>query len=119
MLVLTRKQNETILIDGCIKIEVLKCKGNTIKLGISAPNDVKILRGELAPFGKENELPVTPTDSASTPASTPAATPTSATTSAFVNTCSSRNERPNPNNHANVLSENYSVTYCPIPITHG
>ena len=51
MLVLSRKQNETILIDGRIKIEVLKAKGNTIKLGISAPSDVKILRGELAPFG--------------------------------------------------------------------
>ena len=53
MLVLSRKQNETIVIDGQIKIEVLKVKGNTIKLGITAPSDVKVLRGELAPFGKE------------------------------------------------------------------
>ncbi len=52
MLVLSRKKNESIIIDGQIKIEVLKVKGNTIRLGISAPQDVKVLRGELAPFGK-------------------------------------------------------------------
>lgn len=52
MLVLSRKKNESIIIDGQIKIEVLKVKGNTIRLGISAPKEVKVLRGELAPFGK-------------------------------------------------------------------
>lgn len=56
MLVLSRKKNETIVIDGQIRIEVLKVKGNTIRLGISAPKDVRVLRGELAPFGKESEL---------------------------------------------------------------
>ena len=54
MLVLSRKKNESIVIDGQIKIEVLKVKGNTIRLGISAPKSVKVLRGELAPFGKES-----------------------------------------------------------------
>ena len=51
MLVLSRKKSESIVIDGQIKIEVLKIKGSTIRLGITAPRDVKILRGELAPFG--------------------------------------------------------------------
>lgn len=55
MLVLSRKKNESIIIDGQIKIEVLKVKGNTIRLGISAPQEVKVLRGELAPFGKETQ----------------------------------------------------------------
>ena len=55
MLVLSRKKNETIIIDGRIKVEVLKIKGNTIRLGISAPADVKVLRGELAPFEVEVE----------------------------------------------------------------
>ncbi len=55
MLVLSRKKNETIVIDGCIKVEVLKIKGNTIRLGISAPVDVKVLRGELSPFEVEVE----------------------------------------------------------------
>ena len=56
MLVLSRKKNESIVIDGNIRIEVLKVKGNTIRLGISAPQDVKVLRGELAPFGKESSM---------------------------------------------------------------
>ena len=65
MLVLSRKKNESIVIDGQIKIEVLKVKGNTVRLGISAPDNIKILRGELAPFGKETvevDIPVSDTN---------------------------------------------------------
>jgi carbon storage regulator CsrA len=53
MLVLSRKINEEIVIDGSIRVQVLQVKGKTIRLGISAPADVKILRGELQPFGAE------------------------------------------------------------------
>jgi carbon storage regulator CsrA len=48
MLVLSRKVDQEIVIDGNIKIRVLKVKGNTIRLGIEAPQDVHIARGELA-----------------------------------------------------------------------
>lgn len=58
MLVLSRKRNEQILIDGHIKIEVLQIKGNTVRLGISAPRDVKVLRGELKPFGMQNGVQI-------------------------------------------------------------
>lgn len=51
MLVLTRKTEEKILIDGQIEIQVLRIKGNTVKIGVKAPGDVKIMRGELSPFG--------------------------------------------------------------------
>ena len=51
MLVLSRKKNQTILIDGQIEIEVLQIKGSSIRLGIKAPTDVRVLRGELKPFG--------------------------------------------------------------------
>ena len=51
MLVLSRKKNETIVIDGNIEIEVLQVKGNSIRLGVKAPRDVRVLRGELKPFG--------------------------------------------------------------------
>lgn len=54
MLVLSRKKNEQIVIDGQIQVEVLQIKGNTVRLGISAPRDVKVLRGELKPFGMES-----------------------------------------------------------------
>lgn len=51
MLVLSRRKEESIVIDGQIEIEVLKVKGNTVRLGIKAPQNVKVLRGELSPFG--------------------------------------------------------------------
>ncbi len=51
MLVLSRKRNEKVLIDGGITVEVLQIKGNTVRLGISAPSDVKVMRGELKPYG--------------------------------------------------------------------
>lgn len=55
MLVLSRKLDETILIDGNIEIQVLRVKGNTVRLGIKAPQDIRIVRGELAPFGLSEE----------------------------------------------------------------
>lgn len=50
MLVLTRKANETIVIDGQITVKVLKVRGNSISIGIEAPGDVPIRRGELQQF---------------------------------------------------------------------
>ena len=55
MLVLSRKKNQSIVIDGNIEIEVLQVKGNSIRLGIKAPRDVRVLRGELKPFGMATE----------------------------------------------------------------
>jgi carbon storage regulator CsrA len=49
MLVLTRKQDQEILIGDQIKITVLKARGNTVRLGIEAPRDIKVVRGELEP----------------------------------------------------------------------
>ena len=50
MLVLARKQGQTIVIDDRIKITVLRVKGRTVRLGIEAPDDVLIRRGELKPL---------------------------------------------------------------------
>jgi carbon storage regulator len=47
MLVLSRKLNETIVIDGSIRITVVGIRGNQIRLGIEAPDRVGILREEL------------------------------------------------------------------------
>ncbi len=47
MLVLSRKNRETVVIDGRITVKVLQIKGNTIRLGIDAPTDMSIRRGEL------------------------------------------------------------------------
>jgi carbon storage regulator CsrA len=48
MLVLTRKYQEKIRIGDNITITVLRTKGKTVRLGIEAPADVPVLRGELA-----------------------------------------------------------------------
>lgn len=47
MLVLTRKRNEEIYIGDNIKIKVIRTGANTVKIGIDAPETVRILRGEL------------------------------------------------------------------------
>ena len=47
MLVLSRKSGESIVIDGRIEVKIVKLKGNQVRIGIEAPSDVPILRGEL------------------------------------------------------------------------
>jgi carbon storage regulator CsrA len=47
MLVLSRKQKQEILIGDDVKVTVLQVKGNTVRLGIEAPRNVKVIRGEL------------------------------------------------------------------------
>lgn len=48
MLVLSRKRGQTILINNEIEIFVSSIDGESVKLGISAPAEVSILRKELA-----------------------------------------------------------------------
>ena len=47
MLVLSRKVDDTIKIGDSIEIRVLEVKGDTVRIGIEAPRNVDILRGEL------------------------------------------------------------------------
>ena len=47
MLILTRNQNESIIIDDDIRITVLSDKHGQVKLGIEAPEDVEIWREEI------------------------------------------------------------------------
>jgi len=47
MLVLSRKLNETIVINGDIRITVVGLRGNHVRLGIEAPDSVGIFRQEL------------------------------------------------------------------------
>jgi carbon storage regulator CsrA len=48
MLVLTRKENEQILIGDDIKITLVKIRGKGVRVGIEAPREVRVVRGELA-----------------------------------------------------------------------
>lgn len=47
MLVLTRKKNESIVIDDRIVITVVEIRGDKIRLGIEAPRDVAVHRSEV------------------------------------------------------------------------
>lgn len=47
MLVLSRKEGERIVIGDQITLVVSKVSGNRVTIGIEAPKDVKITRGEL------------------------------------------------------------------------
>ena len=47
MLVLGRKQGESIRIGDDIEITIAGIQGNRVRLGIQAPDDVRVLRAEL------------------------------------------------------------------------
>jgi carbon storage regulator len=47
MLVLSRKTGERIAISGSIVVSVVEVKRGTVRLGIEAPPDVRIVRHEL------------------------------------------------------------------------
>lgn len=47
MLVLSRKSQQSIVIDGNIKITVVRIDRNQVRIGIEAPDSVRIQREEL------------------------------------------------------------------------
>jgi carbon storage regulator len=47
MLVLTRNVGEKIIIDGNIQVTVVAIKGNKVRLGIEAPDHVRVDRQEV------------------------------------------------------------------------
>lgn len=47
MLVLSRKVGETIWIGEDVEIVVTEVKGDQVKLGINAPRNIDVIRGEL------------------------------------------------------------------------
>jgi carbon storage regulator len=51
MLILVRKVQQGIWIEGNIFVKVLSVERDRVKLGISAPGDVKVMRQELIDAG--------------------------------------------------------------------
>ncbi len=47
MLILNRREGESIKIGDDIEIEIVSVNGNSVKIGINAPQEVSILRKEL------------------------------------------------------------------------
>ena len=50
MLVLSRKLNEKIVIDGDIVITVVKIERNQVRIGIEAPGHIPVYREEILPM---------------------------------------------------------------------
>lgn len=53
MLVLSRKINEKIVINGNIVITVVRIDRDQVRVGIEAPDEIPILRGELLNGGQK------------------------------------------------------------------
>jgi carbon storage regulator len=59
MLVLSRKKNESIVINNDITVTVVEIRGDKVRLGIVAPKEVPVHRQEVydAIHGKEGSAP--------------------------------------------------------------
>ncbi|MHB1557961.1 MAG: carbon storage regulator CsrA [Isosphaeraceae bacterium] len=55
MLVLSRKKNESIVINGNIRLTVIAIRGNHVRLGIEAPESIGVFREELFARFDENQ----------------------------------------------------------------
>lgn len=64
MLVLRRKAGESIVLAGTIYVTVLVIEGKRVKIGVSAPPDVSIVREELAGTAPSTLPPQTPENKA-------------------------------------------------------
>lgn len=62
MLVLSRKKNESIVIDNNIVVTVVEIRGDKVRLGIVAPKDVPVHRQEVydAIHGQKSAPPAIP-----------------------------------------------------------
>lgn len=56
MLVLSRKKNESIVINGCITIVVIEIRGGKVRLGVEAPKEMPVHRLEIYEAIKKKHL---------------------------------------------------------------
>ena len=56
MLILTRKKNESIIINEDIEIQIISIEEGKVKIGINAPKDVVIHRSEIFDKIQETNL---------------------------------------------------------------
>ena len=47
MLVLSRKCGEEVIIDGEIRVRILRCSNGRVRLGVDAPPHIRVLRTEV------------------------------------------------------------------------
>lgn len=56
MLVLSRKKNESIVINNEITVVVVEIRGDKVRLGVEAPKEVPVHRREVYDAIKRNEM---------------------------------------------------------------
>lgn len=56
MLILSRKKDESIIIDGNIEIKIVEIEDGKVKIGIDAPKNIDIMRKELYKRIQEENL---------------------------------------------------------------
>ena len=66
MLVLSRKKNESIIIDDHITITVVEIRGDKVRLGIQAPKEIPIHRSEIHAAIKSEERKASEKEDSST-----------------------------------------------------
>ena len=70
MLILTRRQGESIIVGDNVRITVISVKGNQVRIGVEAPRSVSVQRQEivgkkdLAPEEDSEIIPEPPQDAA-------------------------------------------------------
>lgn len=57
MLVLSRREGEVLMIGDDIRVQVFRLANGRVTIGVHAPDDVKILRGEIAVDDSEPQQP--------------------------------------------------------------
>ena len=67
MLILSRKLNESIVIDGRIIVKVMRVDGEIVKIGIEAPRDVPVHRQEVYEEIQKNNQEALATNRAALP----------------------------------------------------
>lgn len=57
MLVFTRKPKEQIVIDGRIRVTIIRAKNGMVSVGVEAPRNITINRGEIEEKLRGGEIP--------------------------------------------------------------
>ena len=56
MLIVRRRPGESIVIADLVEVEVLEVSGTQVKLGITAPREIPVIRREILITSRENQI---------------------------------------------------------------